>query len=114
MNNRALRGIPPTNGMLQAAIFAPQDADARKLVFPHSPGFGFDCGYFVKVLHGEFAGDTFVFVGIVLNENETESDDLIVGSFDLRQLKGQATTGHKVTERAEIQKLTPFQIPEFH
>ncbi len=114
MNTRALKGIPPTRGMLQAAIFSPQDGEARRLVFPHSPGYGFDCGFYIKLIAGEFAGNIFTFAGIVLNEDDTESNDLIVGSFDLKQNQGQATTGLKVAERGEIQKLTGFSLPEFH
>ncbi|MSR71168.1 MAG: hypothetical protein EXS50_00645 [Candidatus Taylorbacteria bacterium] len=114
MNTRSLKGIPPTKGMLQAAIFARPDAEERKLVFPHSLGYSFECGFDIKVLHGAFAGKTFVFVGIVLKEDGAESDELIVGSFDLSKLVGQATTGHKVTEREDLQTLTGFTLPKFN
>jgi hypothetical protein len=97
--------------MLQAAIFASPDSEARKLAFPHSPGYCFESNFYTKVTHGEFARNTFVFVGIILNEDETESDELIVGSIDLTTGEGEATTGHRVNEREGLEKLTGFSLP---
>ncbi len=111
METRDLVGIPPTREYIQMALRSSANDQARILYFPHSVGLGNECFYIVRITTGELDGHAFTFVGIVLDETTTPTDQIIVGSLDLSANKGKLMTGHTATDRGDLQKLTKHPLP---